>query len=165
MSKLIPLHNKVGEIIAHTTVDDDMYDYCMQWRWHLHSGRYAARAVGERKSRRALFLHQVIASPPSGYDVDHINTNKLDNQKSNLRVATRRQNMQNRPKYKHNATSKFKGVTFNRQRGQWYASIRVNGKLVWLGAHQTEYAAAIAYNRAATRHFGEYASLNPEEHL
>lgn len=163
--KEIPLRNRNGVVVASTQVDDSDYDFLVQWRWHLHSGRYAARSIGERKSRRALFLHQVIANPPVGCDVDHINGNKLDNQKSNLRIATRRQNMQNRPKYKHNATSQFKGVSFNRSRCVWYASIRVNGKAIWLGSHQTETAAALAYNHAARQYFGEYASLNPEEHL
>jgi hypothetical protein len=158
--KEIPLRNRQGVIVAFTQVDDDMYDYLMQWRWQLHSNRYAARAIGPRESRRALLLHRVVADVPDSHDVDHINHNKLDNQRGNLRIATRQQNMQNRPKYKHNASSQYKGVSFDRQRNRWRASIRVNKKAVSLGSHQTEIAAALAYNHAATRYFGDYANLN-----
>lgn len=89
--------------------------------------------------------------------VDHKNQNGLDNQRSNLRYATYAQNLQNRRKHKV-GSSKFKGVSL--KHGRWCARLTKNGCTIQLGDFDTPEKAAKAYNEAAIRYFGEFASLN-----
>ena len=89
--------------------------------------------------------------------VDHVNGNKFDNRKSNLRVATYSENCQNTGPKKNNTTG-FKGVS--RHGNKWRASIMVNRKNVHLGSHETPELAAEAYDLAAIKFFGEGAWTN-----
>ena len=62
--------------------------------------------------------------------------------------------------HKDNTHSNFKGVSFDKARKLWRANIHANGKQISLGRFKTEMAAALAYNKAATKYYGEYAWLN-----
>jgi hypothetical protein len=108
-----------------------------------------------------LFLHRLILGAQPGDVVDHINHNKLDNRRCNLRLAGRTGNSRNRLPNKGN---RFKGVRLVPS-GRYQASIYFteNGKRFFkhLGTFITEREAAQAYNTAATILFGEYAWLNP----
>jgi hypothetical protein len=117
------------------------------------------------KSRGKESLHRVICGAIKGEYVDHINSNKLDNRFENLRVCTFAQNMQNRDKRKgQNKSSKYKGVYPERRnpnlKNIWGARIKVNGKTISLKYYLTEKEAALAYNEAAIRLHGSFASLN-----
>lgn len=103
-------------------------------------------------------LHRLIMDAPAGILVDHINQDTLDNRKSNLRLATRSQNMGNRAK--HMGKSKYKGVCWIEKRQRWIAQIFTDGKRRQLGRFETEVDAAMAYNKAASEFFGEFAYLN-----
>lgn len=97
--------------------------------------------------------------PPEGFEVDHINRDRLDNRRQNLRVVTRHQNAiwrQGLP----NSTSRFKGVGFHKSRNTWRAYIKVNGKSMNLGYFKYEEDAAYAYDAAARRLFGDSAYTN-----
>lgn len=89
--------------------------------------------------------------------VDHINHNRIDNRRCNLRLVTKSQNNQNRSSLK-NSTSKYLGVYI--RKGKWISRIKVNQKPIHLGTFTCETQAALAYNNAAELHFGEYANLN-----
>lgn len=91
------------------------------------------------------------------HGVDHINLNGLDNRWVNLRPATKQQNGWNTPKPRTNTTG-FKGVSRDR-RGKFRATIRVGGRQVWLGFHDTAEEAHAAYCEAAREQFGEYARV------
>lgn len=80
-------------------------------------------------------------------DLDHINGVKNDNRIANLREATRRQNMQNVRKHKHN-TSGYKGVAWHSQRNKWRAYIFDNYRQKHLGLFDTKEAAAAARAKA-----------------
>jgi hypothetical protein len=149
-----------------TQVSEEDYDYLMQWRWpaywengqlRVHRGKningkiqifYMARVVLERKLGRPV--------RPT-YEVDHIDTNTLNNTRENLREVTRAQNQMNRRKFTLNgqATSQYKGVTAHGNK--WQATIRINGRQTHIGTFETEEEAHAAYVRAATLHFGEHA--------
>lgn len=88
--------------------------------------------------------------------VDHINADPSDNRIGNLRDTTRRLNVAHSKKYSNN-TSGFKGVSWNKQRRAWAASICVHSKTKHLGMFDTPEAAHSAYMAAARQHFGEFA--------
>ncbi len=142
-------------------VDDDMFDYLNQWRWHYAKVGYAARRKFPEK--KIIYLHRFITDCPKGLEVDHINHNKLDNQKNNLRICTHRQNGDNTTLPKNN-TSGYKGVTWNKQRNKWQASLETRNGLErhrkHLGLFDSKIDAAEAYNKRAIELFGEYANLN-----
>ncbi|WP_288804427.1 HNH endonuclease [uncultured Novosphingobium sp.] len=90
---------------------------------------------------------------PNG-EIDHRDGNKLNNAISNLRIATRAQNIISR---KLRGVSKFKGVTPSMNGKKWRSYIRINGRSVYLGTFEREEAAAEAYLRAALETQGEFA--------
>lgn len=91
-------------------------------------------------------------------DIDHINGNRADNRATNLRTATRQQNLQN--SIAKGGSSQFKGVHFNKARGKWQAYINVDGAHKYLGAFDLEIDAARAYDDAAVANFGPFAKIN-----
>ena len=109
-------------------------------------------------------MHRVVAKTPDSLEPDHISTDKLDNRKENLRNVTHAENGQNRNHHSHRGgrptSSRYKGVTWNRSRRCWTAQIRVNGRLLGLGASKSEEDCGILYNVAAQLFFGPYARLN-----
>jgi hypothetical protein len=113
--------------------------------------------------RRNVYLHHfIIGDPPPGMVVDHINGDRLDNRRANLRFCTLAQNKQNSRPYR-GGTSRYKGVSWKRTgkgTGKWLARIRVDGKDIHLGFHKEEEEAAKAYDTAAIRYYGEFARTN-----
>jgi len=103
-------------------------------------------------------LHRVIMDCPKDKVVDHINHDKLDNRKANLRVCSVAENTRNMIKPKHN-TSGYKGVSWHNQNKKWRASIGKNKKYYTIGLFSTPEEAHAAYCKAAEAIFGEYASL------
>jgi len=140
---------------SYAYVDAADYEWLRQWNWHLCSSGYAAR----REKSRLILMHREIMQPPKGMVTDHIDGNKVNNCRFNLRVCTRRENMHNKRK-NGGAVSRFKGVGYNRRSRKWYARIRFRGEDVWLGYFTEEAEAARAYDRKAVELFGEYARLN-----
>lgn len=146
-------------------VDDDDYERVSQFKWSFIGG-YAKRAfVREEGVRRLYPLHRFIMGipPESSFMVDHINFDRLDNRKENLRVCTKGQNNYNHgPKDRlGKATSKYKGVSYKKDTvNKWRARIGINGNEIVLGYFPTEVEAAVAYNEAAVKYFGDFAWLN-----
>jgi len=113
-------------------------------------------------NRKGHLSHRVAFLMTNGHlpDIlDHINGNGSDNRISNLRGCSNTENNMNRGPNK-NSTSKYKGVCWDNRDSHWYASIGLSGNKKNLGYFNTEKEAAIAYNKAAKIHFGEYAYLN-----
>lgn len=116
-----------------------------------------ARVEFRRDSElKRVFLHRLIAEPPAGMLVDHINGDSLDNRRDNLRCCTHRQNSQNMRKY--SGKHRFKGI---RQEGRrWRAEIRREGRTQHIGTFDNDVDAALAYDNAARELFGEFARPN-----
>lgn len=123
-------------------------------KWYQHMGYARARV-----SHGELHLSHVIMPCPSGFFIDHINRNKLDNRKANLRIVTRSQNNANRSSFR-NSSSRFKGVHWNKKSCLWEAAIKKDHHTITLGMYEEEIAAASAYNAYARKLWGEYAVLN-----
>lgn len=142
-------------------VDDEDYEYLAKWKWHVDNNGYARRNVRVCIGRqRAVIMHRELAGVTSStVDVDHINRDKLDNRRCNLRPCTRRENALNVGKRKR-ATSRFKGVHWVKHVRKWQARITVHQATQNLGLFSHELDAARAYNKAAQKHFGRFAYLN-----
>lgn len=144
-------------------VDDDDYEYLSQWKWAADNNNYPVRSERRsetgRKHRKLIRMYRVILNAPDNMQVDHIDVNPLNNQKSNIRLATRSENMRNR-KTSKSCKSGFKGVWWNPKRQRWIAYIKYNNRSVVLGRYNNKLQAAHRYNREATKLFGEYARLN-----
>lgn len=123
-------------------VDDEDIELVMAHAWFFTPQGYACtkiRYAPGRKNRRTVGMHRLVLGDPPTPSIDHINRNKLDNRKENLRACTDSHNNRNRPMLK-GKVSAYRGVSF--KRGKWQVVIRINGKLKWFGYHETEEAAA-----------------------
>lgn len=151
-----------------TTIDDEDYPKLGGYSWKVlktHKSIYASRTktITEdgRKTYKTILLHRVILGIEDGtIKIDHKDGNGLNNQKSNLRVATDSQNQWNRGKDVDAVTSSKRGVYWNRQRGKWQAQIGYNNRVIYIGRFSTEEEAAAAYDKAAITIHGEFASIN-----
>lgn len=123
-------------------VDDDDFDFLNQWKWYFNSG-YAVRGNKEK-----ILMHRVVNHTSKGIITDHINGDKLDNRKCNLRDCTNEENQMNRGAQANN-TSGYKGVTWSNKAGKWYAQIQYHGKRKHLGSYNTPQEASEVYNKEA----------------
>jgi len=81
-----------------TLVDDEDFDLLSKYRWHYHTGcrcEYARRSTWKDGKVGTIYMHQMIINTPPGLETDHINGNKLDNRRENLRICTTRENQHN----------------------------------------------------------------------
>lgn len=142
-------------------VDDEDYEKLKAHKWSLSVTGYAVRGFRRNGKSITIKMHrEILGEQCEGFEVDHINGNKLDNRRANLRTATRSQNSSNRQKYYLNGTSKYKGVRKAKGRKKWTARIFANGKAIYLGQYETEEEAAMAYNKAAIQYHGQFANIN-----
>lgn len=140
-------------------VDNEDFENFSKIRWGLSPKGYVLRQKSKNYSR--IILHRQILNlkdfKEEHTEVDHINGDKLDNRKSNLRTCTHQQNLMNRRKKKTNRSG-YKGVSFNDNR--WVASIMLNRKNIVIGRFIDKLEAAKAYDKKAVELFGEFAYLN-----
>jgi hypothetical protein len=113
-------------------VDADDFEYLNQWKWLFDGKGYAVRHEPRQKGKHRgwIYMHRLINNTPSDLETDHINHNRLDNRKSNLRAITHQKNLFN-SKIAKNNTSGCKGVT--KAKGKWQAQIVINQKNIYLG--------------------------------
>jgi hypothetical protein len=145
----------------YTIVDDEDFEFLNQWKWCYLKGGYVVKSIKANGNKWInIYLHRAIMGVlcPK-LQVDHINGNKLDNRKENLRIVTNQQNNMNK-KPGLNFTSKYKGVYWNRDKNKWRSRVNVNGKAKHIGYFTSEIEAAKAYNKKAFELYGEYAWLN-----
>jgi hypothetical protein len=127
-----------------------------KYKWSIARDGYpVANVDGVTKK-----LHYYLMGKVSDCYIDHINGDKLDNRRENLRVATFSQNACNSDIGKNN-TSGFKGVYWDKKHKRWFSCITLAGKTHYLGNFPTKILAALRYNEAAKELFMEFACLNP----
>lgn len=152
----IPLHNGMF-----ATVDAEDYDFIRSFRWGVNSG-YASRGCTRWGKLSTMKMHRLILLPDPDMLVDHINGDKLDNRKENLRQVDTLQNSWNAKPYT-GTRSKYKGVCIrNRTAGRpmWTARISIGGTPMYIGDFDDEIDAALAYDMAAIERRGRYARTN-----
>lgn len=140
---------KTGETFE-AFVDDDIYKIIYPynrsiWDTYVCISHKKYQPVPISLHRFVLQFHNI--QIPTNMMVDHINTNRLDNRFSNLRLTTKQQNSQNRQS-RDGSSSQYIGVTktiYN----TWRASIACDGKTIWCGTYKTEMDAAKARDKKA----------------
>ena len=148
----IILYDKDSNEIARTLIDLEYIDVVKNYKWYLKQQGYVF-------NNQVGYLHRFIMNPSDDLVVDHINHNKLDNRRENLRVCTSQENSHNLPILCNN-TSGIAGVTWDKNRNKWMARIIVNGKRKHLGRYNTKEEAAEARRQAEIEYFGEFAPNN-----
>lgn len=147
----IDLRDKNGSIRATVKLDKEDLEKVKNIRWSCSTGYAMSNKVG--------LLHRYILNVPRGVYVDHINHDRLDNTKRNLRLCTHQQNMMNvsvRKTSKHG----YKGIYYETRSKKFIAEITYNSKRTYIGRFATAADAAIAYNKKALELHGQYAHLN-----
>jgi hypothetical protein len=139
--------------------DEDNFVLAYLFNWTISPQGYAIAHNYKIKPRRTMSFHREIMKCSSNDVIDHINGNRLDNRKENLRVCTQSQNLQNATK-RSGTSSTYKGVHFVFAKNKWQARINLAFGAVHLGYFSVEEDAAKAYNLAAIKHFGNFARLN-----
>lgn len=143
-------------------VDDEDFQALSKFKWFARSSRgcwYASRNIypnGTGSRGVMIHLHVVLLGEVSGKEIDHIDRDGLNNQRSNLRHCTRSENCFNRTK-KKGTHSKFVGVSWYKRRasqhGSWFAYIKKDGKLTYLGSFKSEEEAYQARKNAENRFY------------
>ncbi len=166
MDKQLPLFDPVeipltkGYIALVDPIDADL----IQFKWCVtehKNNAYAHRQVwvGKQQMERMhrVVLSRILGRPLNSHEhVDHINHDGLDNRRSNLRVATHSQNMQN--SRKHSSPQALKGVS--KAGKKWEARIRINGIQTRLGTFLTPEDAYVAYCKASAQYHGEFSCID-----
>lgn len=154
-------------------VSAEDYDYLRQFYWHYSKRGYACARINDK----LVLMHRLILKRKLNIEItpkeqcDHINHDRLDNTRENLRLVTNQQNCFNVSKTKRKCSSKYKGVCHSTLRYKhkdgsiveyslWLAYITKDGIRYNIGSFKTEREAAEAYNARAVILFGEYANLN-----
>jgi hypothetical protein len=157
--KIINLTKGMFEI-----VDDEKYDELNQYKWYAQSngkGRFYAARKTSRKDiggRKIIYMHQQIMGFPKE-EIDHINGNSLDSREINMRICDRTHNNANSKTHCNN-TSGFRGVSFDKQKQKWKASVQYNYQYITIGCFDKKEDAAEAYDQKAKELFGEFARCN-----
>ena len=146
-SSVIPL----GINGDYAIIDQSDHDLISNYNWSITSNGYAFSTI-------VGYMHRFILSPKENEFIDHINHNKLDNRRANMRICNNQENSWNMIPKK--GTSKYKGVSWNKQEKKWCAQIRIKGLQTKIGFFEDEIEAAKSYDKAAKKHFGEFAYLN-----
>lgn len=146
-------------------VNDEDFDFLNHWKWRIGPFGYAIRTQhllrGKKNTNKTktILIHRVIMNAPFGIDVDHINHNRLDCRKINMRLCTRGENGLSKVAHK-NKIIPYKGVYFEPRLGKYRVLIGVNYKSKHIGLFVDIKDAARAYNEAAKKYFGKFAYLN-----
>ena len=158
--KEIQLNKFKGQLGLVAMVGDDDFDLVNQYNWFTYKSTntyYAITNIYIDGIRKKIKMHRFIMNPEPGKLVDHKDRNGLNNQRSNLRLATNNQNAFNRDVHK-DSSNEYKGVHLERKK--FRARIKHKGKYLHLGNFNTAIEAAQAYNEAALKYHGEFAKLN-----
>lgn len=145
----ILLYDTYGVEINRTIIDIDDIDNVIQYKWHHRSNGYCG-------ANHNILLHRIIMNVKNGEYVDHINGNRLDNRKQNLRICTNQENNFNKGLYSHN-TSGVTGVSWDKSRNKWEVSIKINQKKINLGRFENFNDAVNKRKDAEIIYFGEFA--------
>ena len=140
-------------------IDNDDFDRIKERHWTYSEGYWVTYIrIGDRKM--LLGMHNFIMPPKDGCIIDHVDRNRSNNRKHNLRQATVSQNNMNSTLRKNN--SGITGVKLDKRYNKWCAVITLNKKYIWLGEYADKDVAIKARLLAEAKYFGDFA---PQRHL
>jgi hypothetical protein len=149
--------------IAPTMVDDEDFPLLNRHTWRVDVKGYVVTNFCGTTVR----IHRFILNPSNNDQVDHINLDKLDNRKENLRICNNALNQANTAKREYvngkRTSSKYKGVHWRKDMNKWCARISHMNTRIQLGFFDNEEDAAIAYNKKALELWGDFARINKIE--
>ena len=144
----------------YTIVDDKDFLLLEKFVWICSSAGYAVRhltdCVGNKKT---ILMHRQILNAPKKMEIDHVNNDRLDNRRENLRFCSHWENTCNR-KISLNNKSGYKGVSWDKKARKWRTTIQSKYKSMYLGCYSSKIEAAGVYNQYARELFGDFACLN-----
>lgn len=157
----IPLKARGGGVRAWAVVDEADYAWASQFNWSLSPSGYAIRNVSHHETggkNVRVMMHREMLGLGNGRtdkrECDHINRNRLDNRRSNLRVVTHKENGQNQGCNKRtNRSSKYRGVSWHKATQKWWAYARIDGVLKSAGYYHDEEEAAAAASALRAKHW------------
>lgn len=140
-SEVVDIYKLKPVKIAEARVDKADSALLKKYKWRISGYGYAETTI----KRKKVFMHHMIIGKKDGYVVDHINGDRLDNRRKNLRHITRSLNAFNR-----------KGVKGIYKIGKkWKAQICCNGNVIKLGYFNNKQNAIKARRHAEIKYFGE----------
>ncbi|HEM8998853.1 TPA: HNH endonuclease [Burkholderia cenocepacia] len=144
-------------------VDDEDFERLSAVTWWVRKDGYVSRTVMVDGVKTSLKIHRMVLNLQAGvpFLVDHINGNRADNRKANLRVCTHAQNAWNMGKAATNTTG-YKGVSMMAN-GRFVAQIRCHGRKYHLGCFGTPEEAHEVYCLAADMLHGEFSNYGRKE--
>ena len=152
----IPLRNRKSECVGYALADLDDAEMLLQKSFNLHTSKDGFQYAKSGK----VGMHMLLLGKKKGFIVDHINGDKLDNRRINLRFATRKQNAENKPK-KENCTTHYIGVhASSRNKNKWEVSATTNEGRLYIGVYDDPKQAAIMYDIYTIATFGSQARTN-----
>lgn len=144
-------------------VDADDAAWLSACKWRLNSKGYAIRSFYVDGKEIVVNMHREIVSAPKGLYVDHIDNDRTNNVKSNLRICTASENLSNRGVFSSNTTG-FIGVSCHAH--GWRSTIQVDERILFLGLFEDLHRAALVRDHAANLLYREFARLNlPDQRI
>lgn len=142
---------KNGEKILFT-IDLEDYEKIKKHQWYISKTGYAKTKI----KNKDMSVHRLITNCDSNLTVDHIDNDKLNNKKSNLRMCTMAQNNMNKKNLKQNISG-YRGVHWHKTRKKWVAQISINNKIKYLGIFEKIEDAIKRRKESEQIYYGEYA--------
>ena len=131
----------------HFLCDLEDWERLKQYCWHYSKDGYAVSNLGNATYPHNMYFHRVIITPPDGLFIDHINRDRLDDRKQNLRIVNKLQNNLNKSNRSDNTTGVM-GVSWDKERNKWRAMICFHGKSIHIGMYDNFDEAVIARKAA-----------------
>lgn len=136
-------------------VSSEDFEYLSKFKWKVDKW---TKAVMTRINNKTVMMSRLIMNPQGNDIVDHKDYNTLNNQRSNLQNISQSANTQRQRRF-YKTTSKYRGV-FKIAEERWMANVTFSGKRIYLGSFKKEVDAALAYNNAVLKYYGNIAILN-----
>ena len=155
----IPLSNN-----KYTKIDKSDYEKIKSYSWYYTSNGYASSGginKCSKENKRKLLHRYILGITSSNIQIDHINGDRLDNRRSNLRVASNAENSRN-GFIRNDNTSGHRGISFDSERNMWVAEINKDKKR-YMKRFIEKSDAIIWYKDMAMKLFGKFCSLNKYE--
>ena len=149
----VPIFDRKGQVTCWAVVDAGDLPLVQGHRWSRTRSGYAVARIGGR----ITYLHRLLV--PGSPVADHRDRDRLNNRRANLRPCSVVENSRN-SRLAENNSSGFKGVSRTRDGLRWRARITADRREIHLGCFTTQADAAVAYDEAALRLHGHFASPN-----